>query len=106
MLYTLAFNSVHTRLVFLSSIRRPSRTSAVGRSARDERTDESYKKSASEAECGRGTAVGTLSRFERRRVYSSRTSCSSGVHAGSWLLGGGGGSAMASLGGYESYRLT
>ena len=35
-LYTLAFNSVHTKLVFRSSIRRPSSTSAVGRSERVE----------------------------------------------------------------------
>lgn len=41
MLYTLAFRSVHTRLVFLSSNRSPSRTSAVGRSARWERDEES-----------------------------------------------------------------
>lgn len=37
----------------------------------------------------------TLSKFERRRVYSSRTSCSRGVQAGSWFDGGGAGSAIA-----------
>lgn len=40
-LYTLAFSNVHTRLVFRSSIRNPSRTSAVGRSASEEMTLES-----------------------------------------------------------------
>jgi len=40
--------------------------------------------------------AGTLSRLERRMVYSSRTSCSRGVHGGGWLEGGGG-SAIAML---------
>ena len=42
MLYTLALSNVHTRLVFRSSKRNPSVTSAVGRSASEERALDSF----------------------------------------------------------------
>lgn len=94
MLYTLAFRSVHTRLVFRSSIRKPSRTSAVGRSARDERALESCQEnvlaSASKLKGRVGSLGHALFRFDRRSAYSSSTSCSSGLHAGAELEEGGG----------------
>ena len=57
-LYTLALSSVHTRLVFRSSNRKPSRISAVGLSAREERDVDSWEVMSAMASQGKRGEMG------------------------------------------------
>ena len=63
----------------------------MGRSAREDRADESCREFKNELSNGEAFRLrGTLFKLERSRAYSSRTSCSRGLQAGVWLEGGDG----------------